>query len=575
MKRATAGSWAAGVGLLLAATAPWSVPVSADGSAMLRTALSLHLTGSFRFPPAAAGTRFDPYMFREAPGPGKGLVEAYPPLGTLLRAGLLAPSEALPAGLPRGRFADTVLQLLPIVASALTVFPLARLSRLGGCSKRAAPALAAALVGTTFLGPLGRLDFQEPLLVFLSVFALERALVARRLPKRRRRLLAAAGALFSAALLAKPTALVLLPALLLAAARPRRGRPSAADAAVLLAGSVPGLVLLLGLNTVRFGAPFDPGYRWSGVIPGAERVGVAWTLLRLTLLPNRGVLWFAPLLLLGFCSVTKKLSPGPGLADRVVSGLAAAGFFGANLFWWSWDGGFGWGPRLLAPAVALSIPWLTGRTHSWRLAAVGLAVIGLAVNGPSYLLDSGRIYSVVASRAGDARPLGPAVPVHLDPAAPADVYRLQLVHYAPRHATWLEAPPLLARLLVAGDGPASGAAPGDDTNDAALLRLLTYRPALRPVSGVGRMLVEDASITVDVEPARALAYSLAAIGFGGPPGDSRALASMLLLRAGRPAEAARLCREGLALEPGRGDLRQNLAIAESRLRAGTAAGVPP
>jgi hypothetical protein len=562
-----AGRWAAGIGLLLAATAPWSIPVSADGSAMLRTVLSLHLTGSFRFPPAAPGTRFDPYMFRTAPGSGKGIVEAYPPLGTLIRAGLLAPSDALPAGLPRGRFADAALQLLPIIVSALTVLPLARLAHLGGCSKRASPILAAALVGTTFIGPLGRLDFQEPLLVFLSVFALERALVARRLPKRRRRLLATAGALFSAALLAKPTALVLLPALVLSVARPRRGRPSAADAAALLAGSLPGLVLFLGLNTVRFGDPFDLGYRWSGVIPGAERVGVAWTFLRLTLLPNRGLLWFAPLLLLAFFSVTKKFSSGPGWTDRIASGVAAAGFFGANLFWWSWDGGFGWGPRLLAPALALSIPWLAGRTRSWRLAAVGLAVIGLGVNGPSYLLDYGRIYSVVVSRAGDARPLGPAVPVHLDPAAPGNVHRLQLVHYAPRHATWLEAPPLLARLLVAGDGPATGAAPGDDPNDAALLRLLTHRPALRPYSGVGRMLVADASITVDVEPARALAYSLAAIGFGGPPGDSRALASMLLLRAGRPAEAARLCREGLVLEPGRSDLRQNLAIAESRLRA--------
>jgi hypothetical protein len=85
------------------------------------------------------------------------------------------------------------------------------------------------------------------------------------------------------------------------------------------------------------------------------------------------------------------------------------------------------------------------------------------------------------------------------------------------------------------------------------------------------MLVEDASITVDVDPPRALAYSLAAIDFGGPPVECRAIASMLLLRAGRPAEAARLCREGLALDPGRGDLRQNLAIAESRLRAGAGA----
>ena len=79
------------------------------------------------------------------------------------------------------------------------------------------------------------------------------------------------------------------------------------------------------------------------------------------------------------------------------------------------------------------------------------------------------------------------------------------------------------------------------------------------------MLLEDASVTVEVEPKRALEYSLAAIDFGGPAVECRAIASLLLLRAGRPAEAARLCREGLALEPGRADLRLNLAVAESRL----------
>ena len=156
-----AGWWAAGVGLLLAATAPWTVPVSADGAITLRTALSLRLTGTFRLPPAAPGTRLSSHdVFRKAPGPVEGVVEAYPPLGTLLRVGALTPSDLAPKGTPRGRVADGLLQLLPVVLTALTVLPLSRLARLGGCTRKGAPLLASALLVTTFLGPLGRLDFQ-------------------------------------------------------------------------------------------------------------------------------------------------------------------------------------------------------------------------------------------------------------------------------------------------------------------------------------------------------------------------------------------------------------------------------
>jgi len=54
---------------------------------------------------------------------------------------------------------------------------------------------------------------------------------------------------------------------------------------------------------------------------------------------------------------------------------------------------------------------------------------------------------------------------------------------------------------------------------------------------------------------------------GGPAVETRAFASYILLRAGRDEDAARLCREGLALSPAREDLRRNLGIAEARLAA--------
>src|SRR5512140_1282452 len=172
--------WVLGVAAFLCATAAWTVPVSADGHAALRTSLTLLFTGSFRLPPPPPGAWIDPVMFRTLPGGAPGLDFGYPPLGFFARVAFLAPVGLVPAGPLRGRIADAALQLLPVLLTALAVVPLARIARLDGCSRRAGPALASALLIATFLGPLGRLDFQEPLVVLLSVWSLERILVARR-----------------------------------------------------------------------------------------------------------------------------------------------------------------------------------------------------------------------------------------------------------------------------------------------------------------------------------------------------------------------------------------------------------
>jgi hypothetical protein len=551
----------------LCSTAAWTVPVSADGLVILRTSFSLLLTGSFRLPPAPPGAWLDPYHFRTPPGGAPGVDFGYQPLGSLVRSALLAPVGLLPPGLLRGRVADGVLQLLPLLLTALAVVPLARLARLAGCARRAAPALASALVLATFLGPLGRSDYQEPLVVFLAVWSLDRILVARRLAgPRRLRALAVAGGLAALALLAKPTAFVLWPALLLAAARPLRRPARARDFVALAAGAAPGLAAFFILNAVRFGSPLDFGYRFGHFLPGAERVSVVWTALRLTILPNRGVLWFAPLLLLAFFVPMKWRLAEPLRTDCGVALVAAGGFFAANLWWWAWEGGFGWGPRLLAPAVALFMPWLAGHGRTWRRAAFILALVGFVLNLPAYFLDDGRVYAVALTRTSPGIPLGPVVPRHREAGAPTRVHPYQRVHYVPAEASWLEGPRILFTLCAFGDGSEAGGAAGDERKDSALLRLLLGRPALHAFSGVGRLLLDDAEVAAEVDPERALRFARAAIDFGGPPVEARALSSMLLLRSGRAAEAARMCREALALDPGRADVRSNLALAEKILR---------
>ena len=566
-RRAAAWRWVPGVMGFLCATAAWTVPVSADGLASLRSALSLLFTGSFRLPPAPPGAWADPYMFRTLPGGAPGLDYGYPPLATLVRAALLAPVGLVPAGVLRGRLADAVLQLLPVLLTALAVVPLARLARLAGCSRRAAPALASALLLATFLGPLGRLDFQEPFVVLLSVWSLERVLVARRWDGARRLMaLSAGGGLAGLALLAKPTAFVLVPALLLAVARPLRTPARARDFAAFGAGMLPGLVAFFALNTVRFGSPLDFGYRWGDLPSGGERLPLLWTAFRLTLLPNRGVFWFAPLLLLALFVPVRHRLVEPMRTDCGAALMASGGFFAANLWWWVWEGGFGWGPRLLAPAVALSIPWLAGRGTAWRRAAFSLALFGFALNVPAYLLNEGRIYAFASLGAPPGAPIGPVMPRHRDPAVLGDAHPLQRVHYIPAAATWIEGPRILFALATRGNGRETGDPTGEARGDPLVLRLLLGKPALPAVSGVARLLFDDAEMAADVEPRRALTFARAAIDFGGPPVDTRAFVSMLLLRSGRASEAARVCREALALDPGRVDLRSNLALAEKMLR---------
>jgi hypothetical protein len=158
------------------------------------------------------------------------------------------------------------------------------------------------------------------------------------------------------------------------------------------------------------------------------------------------------------------------------------------------------------------------------------------------------------------------VPRHREAGLPTGVHPYQRVHYVPAEASWLEGPRILFTLFAFGDGSEAGGAAGDERKDSALLRLLLGRPALHAVSGVGRLLLDDGDVAAEVDPERALRFARAAIDFGGPPVDARALSSMLLLRGGRAAEAARMCREALALDPGRADVRSNLALAEKILR---------
>jgi hypothetical protein len=405
-------------------------------------------------------------------------------------------------------------------------------------------------------------DFQEPYVVLLGTLALERALWARRLPESRRtRPLLAAGLSISLSLLAKPTSFLLAPALALAVALPRGERRLGRDLGLLLAGAAPFTAVFLWLNAVRFGSAWELGYSNQLALFGKQRVGLLWTALRLTLLPNRGVVWFAPLVLLAPLGLARSVK-GPRRPDAIAALLAAGAFFGANALWWAWESGMGWGPRLLAPAVACLAPLLATRGRAQAAFATALAAAGLLVNGSGYLVDPGRVYRLAVASASAPEPLGPVPAFHLRPDGALEP--LQRPHYVPSFATWLRAPGVLVRLLTRGNGVDTGATPAGNPADAAVVRLLSSR---RTSSDTGKLLLDSAELTEQADVAAAARLAVAAVDTGGPAVETRAFASYLLLRVGRDEEAARLCREGLARSPEREDLRRNLAVAQARIAA--------
>ena len=136
-------------------------------------------------------------------------------------------------------------------------------------------------------------------------------------------------------------------------------------------------IFFVGKNLLLVGQPlatFQP-FQWGNPLDG---------LVGLLLGPERGLLCFAPLLLLalaGFALPRRSEEP-PGLG--ACAALAFFGYLAISACWVDWRGGTSYGTRLLLPALpALVIPlrrWqerLSVRLGTWLLG--GLASLGFAV----------------------------------------------------------------------------------------------------------------------------------------------------------------------------------------------------
>jgi len=276
-------------------------------------------------------------------GMGLSLAEAVP--GALMRViRTVAPSAP----------SAPVFVLLPIACLVVAAWATTRALLLLGATPAWAAASGAGLVLATPLWGYAASDYGEPLqacciaLLLLAVVELRDAPVSRRWQ-------IVAGVAAGFAVLTKTLLLIAVaPLVVYLVFEKKRGTGSRRRAAAtdsrrpappwpLLLSFAGILFLWVAFELVRFGKPFG-GY-------GGETFTYPFFtgLLRLTVLPNKGLFWYAPIVLfapVGFVALFRR-----DARLAFASALSSAALLFAASAWWAWDGQAGWGPRLLLPAL--------------------------------------------------------------------------------------------------------------------------------------------------------------------------------------------------------------------------------
>jgi hypothetical protein len=119
-------------------------------------------------------------------------------------------------------------------------------------------------------------------------------------------------------------------------------------------------------------------------------------LLRLTVLPNKGLFWYAPIVLLSPLGCVALFRRDARLALALTASSVA--LLLAASAWWAWDGQAGWGPRLLLPALPPLVVFaglacaFSGRPA--RLAGALALALGAGVNLLGALVPFPAVYAL-------------------------------------------------------------------------------------------------------------------------------------------------------------------------------------
>lgn len=275
--------------------------------------------------------------------------------------------------------------LLNSLLTAGTAGLLVALARDLGYSTRAGVLLALAFALCSPAWVYTHTFFSEPLVTFCLAGA---ALSAIRFAQGGKvRWLVLAGGALGLALLTRLNAAAALPAfgLYLALTWYTQDRPFGVIlrqfAAALLAFSL-GAGLMLLYNAIRFGNPLDFGYHTANWQTPFLR-----GLYGLTFSPGKGILWYAPVIVLGLFGLRPFFRRWP--RETLLCAGVPAGYLLLHSAYTYWAGGWCWGPRFVLPALPfllLPASALLNRQDLPRAAELGLAILlalGLIVQIPA------------------------------------------------------------------------------------------------------------------------------------------------------------------------------------------------
>src|SRR5574341_170823 len=372
----------------------WKFPLSSDGSAMLATSRGLvteqtlavdtsFTTDDGYVPSAKIGIDSRPYIKY---GLGLPILEApWVALALLLSRG---------AGINEAGAFAAVLSLLNPLLTALTAVVVVMLSQAIGCSLLPALASGAAYALSTIAWPYAITDGTEALQSLCLALAL--LLLIKYSVEMKQWMIIASGCALAYAILTKSANVIVFPilALYLVAVCIRQHMSKRVLLLGLLRFATPTAVCLLilaWLNLVRFGSWSDSGYNsqmftnplWNGVYG-------------LLLSPNKGLVFYAPLVLLA--PVGLWLMRKTHLAEAGL--ILAVGLSGVliNAKFFDWPGGWCYGPRYLAPtlpALMAPIARAGATTRGFHYLAVALFLAGFAINFLGVLVNEDAYRSAI------------------------------------------------------------------------------------------------------------------------------------------------------------------------------------
>ena len=350
-------------------------------------------------------------------GMGLSLAEAVP--GTVTRV-LRAAAPSVPSG--------PVFVLLPIACLVAAAWATGRSTILLGATPGWAAASGAGLVLATPLWGYAASDYGEPLQALCVALAVL-GVVELRADSASRRWQIVLGVAAGFAILTKTLLVLAVAPLFLAAVFPRavrseedflegnradgsgRGLEARAARRAALArarrggGAAPARLrvpwpLLLSFSGILFLWSLLELARFGKLFGGYAGETFSYPfftgLLRLTVLPNKGLFWYAPIVLLapfGFFALRRR-----DARLALACAASAASLLLAACAWWAWDGQAGWGPRLLLPALPPLLVFAglacSGSARPVRFAGALALVLGAGVNLLGALVPFPAVYAL-------------------------------------------------------------------------------------------------------------------------------------------------------------------------------------